>query len=319
MCDGRKDCRDGVDEASVMCATLIDIQCTLRYGNRTRRQIPAQWIQDGMSDCKGGDDENEDRPTCGMGDTLRYVNAEASESCSEVYLNLCETASERRFIEFSELCDRKGSCGNELRVCSKSRRQHSCTYTSPVYFNGKEQIYICLHGLEDLSIMLASPCDHLKFIYPQHDIVGRNKYPMLYLPRDKVDCKYFYGSIYVFLNCLDLCETSVCPLNNLIKYDSCIGQFPARVYTLADNSYVTFLIKQNMGTDEMSYHNEVFPCKNGLCVEYDKVCNLVDDCGDGTDEMNCTNNFQFKNMGASLSHERVCDGVIDDRLYGPFR
>lgn len=310
ICDGRIDCDSGIDEANAICTVLIDFKCVLRFGNKTIHQISVEWIHDGMADCEGGEDEKNDMPSCGAGDTLRYINSNATKSCSEVYLNLCDIESERKYAEFSELCDRTESCGNELRVCRKSRRQHPLI-TSPTRHNGVNLLYFCLHGLEEIQIMLNVSCDHSKFVFPKYSILGRNKYPMLYHPGTKLDCKYFYGSIYVFLNCLDLCETSTCPLKNVLKYDDCPGQFPDRVYTLADSSYLTFLMKQPIHTDAFLYHNEIFPCDNGFCVGYDKVCNLVDDCGDGTDEMNCKNIFWCENTGESLTHDRVCDGKID--------
>ena len=32
-------------------------------------------------------------------------------------------------------------------------------------------------------------------------------------------------------------------------------------------------------------------CDNSNCLDKSKVCDLVDDCGDGSDEDNCDNNF----------------------------
>ena len=55
----------------------------------------------------------------------------------------------------------------------------------------------------------------------------------------------------------------------------------------------------------------IFPCDNGKCVGYEKVCNLENDCGDGSDELGCSNHFQCEKTGEFLTHDRVCDNVID--------
>ena len=39
------------------------------------------------------------------------------------------------------------------------------------------------------------------------------------------------------------------------------------------------------------YHETIFVCDNSNCLDKSKVCDLVDDCGDGSDEDNCDNNF----------------------------
>ena len=312
LCDGIQDCAGGIDEAGSLCATLIDISCVLRFGKKSFKKIPVQWVMDGMFDCEGGEDESEDTPSCGQDITFRYASVRDSKSCSEVYLNLCTKDSELKFVEFSELCDGKRSCGNELSVCRTSRRLHQ-TFTSANKIGGVESLHVCLPGLKQLQTKMSSSCVLTKFVHPDHEILGRNKFPWLHLPNMKVDCRYMYGRIYVYFSCLGICENADCPLKNPVRYDSCQGQFLDRVYTLANESYLTFLIRRPRGSYSSSnqYHNAIFPCDNGRCVDYDKVCNLENDCGDGTDEVGCSNHFQCKETGEFLTHDRVCDGIID--------
>ena len=56
-------------------------------------------------------------------------------------------------------------------------------------------------------------------------------------------------------------------------------------------------------------------CGNERCVHYTKVCNLIDDCGGGTDEDSCVNHF-ICNVKSNYSKSyialsRVCNGKND--------
>ena len=38
----------------------------------------------------------------------------------------------------------------------------------------------------------------------------------------------------------------------------------------------------------------MFKCENGRCVDFLLVCNNLDDCGDNTDEIRCTNHTKVQ-------------------------
>eukprot|EP00116_Pleurobrachia_bachei_P006444 sb/3466706/ len=162
----------------------------------------------------------------------------------------------------------------------------------------------CLKGLH----LFDDTCSQVKFTLPiSNKTLGYNKSTSLSVPTNKVSCSFLFGEYYVFLSCLGLCEGTVsCAITKKIKHDSCGGQYRNRVFTLADNSYLTFLVPYR-GT----LSNDLFLCDSGRCIDYQKVCNLANDCGDGSDERSCSNNFHCKDNSKILSLDRICNGVVD--------
>ena len=99
-------------------------------------------------------------------------------------------------------------------------------------------------------------------------------------------------------------------MKNIPRYEVCPTQFSGRIGTIADNRYLAFFVK-SFGD---IYRNTIFVCNNKLtCLDYSKVCNLVDDCGDNSDEENCTNYFKCKTTGnhTYIPKTSKCDGKFD--------
>ena len=113
---------------------------------------------------------------------------------------------------------------------------------------------------------------------------------------------------------MGLCLDAECPLNEKrLLHDSCPGQFLDRVYTLAHNSYLTFVRPSDNGY----YYQNYFQCQNERRVTYKQVCDLIDDCGDWSDETACANHLICSNTNKSntkkqlISIEQRCDGIYD--------
>ena len=309
LCDGSKDCQDNSDEARLDCQFMTDQYCVRRFvfqgsGKSSNFSIPLTWVQDGISDCLNGVDETEDWPTCGDDRTFRLKDR-LNSSCSEVFL--CPGSDD--FIAFSRLCDKIDSCGDENQICEKSRDQPA---TMQHAFRSDDVILsYCLKGLDSILDLKNESCAVKKLSHSERVIFGNNHSSNIWFPKVKRDCTYFYGELYVFLSCLQMCTNSICPL----KSEGRIGlhlcptlSIRSKVLSVDDNGNIAVLI-QNAKTRQLS--NDIFFCKDtSACLTYDKVCNLVDDCGDGSDESMCNNHFQCEESREYIPLNQKCDGIL---------
>ena len=87
--------------------------------------------------------------------------------------------------------------------------------------------------------------------------------------------------------------------------DSCLNPISSR-------DCGSVVSKEVSGKNNKAFINrEVFPCENSNCVSYDKVCDLIDHCGDFSDEKNCHNHYLCDNSSNEIiKKSQVCDGVV---------
>ena len=311
-CDGIKDCHDGSDESDDICQLLtseIDFVCTRKFNpKKENTYIPVSWIMDGTFDCMNGEDEGSDEWTICPGEFKKILLP--GDKCQDVFR--CP-AGDQLEVQFANLCDGVESCGDgsENNVCRIAR--DFPVIEKETYYNG---------SLRDVCRSLNSNtnCVVKEFNLPwgKSEVFGVVTRKELIFPTSKIRCRHLFGENYLYLSCMDLCleEDIICPLgstsnHNILPYDSCPGQIPDRAYTVVNNSYLTFVISGNG-----SYHQDVYQCRNSRCVEYKKVCDLIDDCGDMSDEIDCTNHMICvdslrlpKHQFISLSQK--CDGIYD--------
>ena len=313
MCDGVEDCPDKIDELHEMCQFMFQgFECERRFNIGRRMEIPATWIFDTMVDCIDGEDEKESIlwSSCGNeAEKTKRVELSMKESqrqdCQNVFMCPAKDRKHDRragFVKFAQLCDGRESCDKrgENYVCSISR-------DSPQIIKSADSLG---PNVIDLCIGYAS-CEMAAFIRPWGKVFGENEI-RVHIPSAKVDCTDLFGERYLYMSCMDRCLNATCPLyNRTLMHHSCPLQFSDRTYALANNSFLTFVTKEN-GTFRQDY----LECDNSKCIRYEQVCDLVNDCGDMSDEKNCKNNMICENTLNSTQHQFLsiaqrCDGIYD--------
>ena len=307
MCDMLDDCPDRSDELLDQCSLMtnpLDFECSRRFNPRKEKAaIPISWIMDGKTDCMSGEDEDSSRWQFCKGESRQLLSP--GGKCLNYYK--C-AGSDESYVLFDQLCDGLESCGDgtENEVCRIARDFPVIDKIAPRH---NERRNLC-HG---------SSCEAKTFFPHGHlnEVFGVEKKTEVLVPTFKTECKTLFGEYYLLLSCTDLClEPDVkCPLdhtNNILMYDSCPGQFPGRSYTVLNNSKLTFVVDTESGR----YHQDFYQCKNSRCVEYEKVCDLINDCGDMSDEINCTNHMICDETLNTTKHQFIslaqrCDGIYD--------
>ena len=306
FCDGHKDCPEGKDEDNSICRSLTKQTCQRKFSKNITRvdlQIPLTWVGDGVEDCLDGKDEDKDSwEVCGEGWSSRFADLETV--CSEVFL--CSNIT-RDFEEYRNLCDRAGTCKKEAEICEVSRDLPRLQIRAMVKHHGHIFIGYHLPGLRNLE-KEPSLRNHsiTRFVAPDKGFGVTPQLVTIAMSSGQFSlCSQVYGELYVYLSCSGFCAETSCVLRP-VKFDSCHNIKENRVFTLSEKNYLTVASKE-----KGNYVSNLFPCNNGYCVTYDKVCNLVDDCGDGSDEVDCINHFKCETSGQMIPLSSVDDGQYD--------
>ena len=251
-----------------------------------------------MSDCLSGEDEYYFWPQCKINGQYRDVRD--NTTCNNVFL--CYQGS-YKYVELEQLCDQREDCGEEKSVC-KAARLTNPYFVSPITYQGTTYISYCIPGMGSIEL-LADTCNEDIFESPDYPVLGAVASVTLMTPNKLFDCGHVFGKLSVYLSCTDRCINTTCPLTS-IKHDTCSATHANRVFAMAKERYMTSVIKYRE-----KYHSNLFLCTNDNCVSYDKVCNLIDDCGDNSDESNCTNHFQCNTTKMFIEPTKKCNGIID--------
>ena len=298
LCNNITDCKGGSDEEIALCYRLTSRSCYRKYLFNTSLRLPLEWIGDGVEDCLDGVDEQQnafnkcDYPTF----TIYGV-----DNCKDVYV--CPSGHPH-YVEIESLCDRMLSCKGGSSICDAA--SISSILITVIISRGVSYLYHCLPGL---SIPEVVPCTHEDF--PDYEVLGARS-NFLYLPSSEISCRYTYGELYVYLSCSAKCLDARCPITEVaLSSTMCSNMLRRKTYSISNSGRLILVEEENF---RFKVKN-LFVCGNENCVPYNKVCNLIDDCGDGTDEDSCNNHFVC-NVNSTFSKSYIplstlCDGVYD--------
>ena len=302
LCDNITDCEGGSDEESVLCSRVTSEICKRKHKYNKLLKLPRGWINDGIEDCVGGIDEDiTNWNSCNYLTFTIY----GSELCEDVYI--CPSGYPP-YVEIPSLCDEMLSCEGGNGICETAALASPQVRYTPAKVENMNYLHYCLLGLQYLKIYFAG-CE--KVNYPRVDILGTQP-NYLFLPVKQVNCDYMYGEQYVYLSCSGKCQNTKCPLTATpLSGSTCSNILKRRSYSISSSGNLVIVEKHSMGFKVKN----VFVCGNGNCVPYSKVCNLINDCGDGTDEDSCDNHFVC-NVKSNFSKSyipltNICDGQYD--------
>ena len=210
-----------------------------------------------------------------------YFTIYNGDKCEDVYI--CPYGYPL-YVEIKSLCNEILSCQGGNRICRTAGSTLDQQKYSTVKVGDVNYLHYCILGHQNLNTVLEQ-CEHLT--YPTVEVLGTQP-NNLYVPIKHVSCKYMYGEQYVYLSCSGKCHDDKCPLpSSPISSNTCSNILKRKLYSISSDGNLVIVQK---GENNFKVRN-LFVCGESNCVTYSKVCNLVDDCGDGRDEENCHNHF----------------------------
>jgi hypothetical protein len=239
---------------------------------------------------------------CGDGKTGRMV--EGGTPCQEVF----KCPNKDIYIHFPSLCDKvNNKCGLENDICEKARNHISSIDTSIQLRGSEVSISYCLKGVKSVQDQAGACLHNFEFLVNGSNAIGAAKF-LVNMPKQPSKCMALSGMEYVLRSCSELCTDTKCILSKIP--DSCLNIAQYKTFSLTPNNDLVPLIKK-----KGQYFFQTFSCSNGRCVEFDKVCNFVDDCGDASDEKACKNSFYCPGHREFIPISSKCDGHVDCQDY----
>ena len=334
-CDGYPNCELGLDEK--YCDEITtEINCVRKIRNRSieteslrsgqvfefqpiKLPILIDWVLDSIVDCENGEDENPDlwkkcQYQTGKNQTIKHYTFKSQIYACNITFN-CD--SESKLIDITKICDgyEKNDCSlgsqnniNTETLCRVTRNKDNMIVKTMTNI-GRNEVYKyitpCLPGI-------ARQADCKEYILEE----SYGTIPIkIVAPRTRsVRCRNNFGETYVYAACLGLClENDItCPLEIFEVDSSASCAEMDRILTLTKDNKLTFVKEhQNKAGGSVFVNRELFPCGNGRCVNYSEVCDLINNCGDNSDEKHCNNHFSCDDEKREIIlASQWCDGIV---------
>ena len=331
-CDGYPNCELGLDEK--YCDEITtEINCVRRIRNRsteteslrsgqvfqpTKLPILIDWVLDSIVDCENGEDENPDLwKTCqyqiGKNQTIKHYTFKSRIYACNITYN-CE--SESKLVDITKICDgnEKNDCSlgsqnniNKETICRVTRNKDNMIVKAMTNI-GRDEVYKyitpCLPGIARLGDCKEYILEESYGTIPIKIIAPRTR---------SVRCRNNFGEIYVYAACLGLCleDGITCPLDIFeVDFSASCAEMD-RILTLTKDNKLTFVKEQNKAGGSAFVNRELFSCGNGRCVDYSEVCDLINNCGDNSDEKHCNNHFSCDDEKREIIlASQWCDGIV---------
>ncbi|XP_063064253.1 low-density lipoprotein receptor-related protein 1 isoform X3 [Engraulis encrasicolus] len=289
VCDGSNDCGDWSDEKN--CPDKRKLKCPVNYfACPSGRCIPMSWTCDKENDCENGADETH-----------------CDKFCTATEFE----CGNHRCIESTWVCDGQDDCGDgsdedskcTTKTCSPETFQCPGSYLCVPQRWKCDGDRDCPNG-EDESVKAGctynNTCDENEFMCQDRHCI-----PKQFVCDHDLDCPD--GS-----DESPECEYSTCGPDEFrcangrcLKQKSweCDGEFDCHDKSdeAPKNPHCTETGK--------SCNDTAFMCKNGVCVNETLLCDNRDDCGDGSDELNC-------NVNECFTHLSGCSQLCEDLKIG---
>uniref|UniRef100_A0A0K0FI56 Low-density lipoprotein receptor-related protein (inferred by orthology to a C. elegans protein) n=1 Tax=Strongyloides venezuelensis TaxID=75913 RepID=A0A0K0FI56_STRVS len=274
FCNGQDDCRDGSDEVLARCPACDDVgefKCP-----SSGKCIPLRWKCDSENDC--GNNEDETDPSCGG----------TSRPCSESEFR----CNDGRCIPESKVCDGTIQCIDGLdeqncnkRQCREGYRQCAEDGTCIPEHKWCDRRRDCPNASDETSChgnITRRACTEFEFECGDSVCIPK-----------KFQCDGDFDCSDKSDETNEECKLAAClpPLRFRCTHSRlCLNvlQLCNGINDCGDNDFSDEhlnMCDSFVGYDECS--SDEFKCSNRKCIKIENVCDHVDHCGDGSDEIGC--------------------------------